>query len=52
MLFTWAFGDNTNVNKSNWAKASLLMILIYIGITIGITVIFGIGLLTALSELN
>ena len=25
MLFIWAFSDNTNLNKSNWAKASLIV---------------------------
>ena len=24
MLFIWGFGDNTNINKANWAKATLL----------------------------
>ncbi|MGK7388908.1 MAG: hypothetical protein ACNS60_01100 [Candidatus Cyclobacteriaceae bacterium M2_1C_046] len=24
MLFVWAFGEGTNPNKANWAKASLL----------------------------
>lgn len=28
MLFVWAFGDGTNPNKANWAKASLLFLLI------------------------
>jgi len=30
MFFVWAFGDNTNPNKANWAKAQLLWILIAI----------------------
>ena len=25
MLFVWAFGKDTNPNKANWAKASLLI---------------------------
>jgi hypothetical protein len=25
MFFVWAFGDGTNPNKANWAKASLLL---------------------------
>lgn len=25
MLFVWAFGDNSNLSKSNWAKASLVV---------------------------
>ena len=24
MLFVWAFGSNTNINKANWAKATLI----------------------------
>ena len=28
MLFVWAFNDKTNLNKSNWAKASLVVWLI------------------------
>lgn len=34
MLFIWAFGDNTNVNKANWAKANL--IIYAIGAVIGL----------------
>jgi len=28
MLFVWAFGANENPNKSNWAKAVLIFMLI------------------------
>jgi hypothetical protein len=28
MLFVWAFSSNTNVNKANWAKASLLWMVV------------------------
>lgn len=38
MLFVWAFGGATNPSKANWAKASLIMILI--SIVLGI-VLFG-----------
>ncbi|HEX5167948.1 MAG TPA: hypothetical protein VFW11_02155 [Cyclobacteriaceae bacterium] len=24
MLFVWAFGSNDNINKANWAKATLI----------------------------
>ena len=37
MLFVWAFGESTNVNKANWAKATL----IWLAISIGLVVIFG-----------
>lgn len=30
MLFVWAFGDSANKNKANYAKASLLMILLLV----------------------
>lgn len=30
LLFVWAFGSNTNINKKNYAKAQLLMFLIMI----------------------
>jgi len=35
MLFIWAFSDDTNVNKANWAKANLIFY----------AIIFGLGLL-------
>jgi hypothetical protein len=28
MLFVWAFGDQENQNRANWAKASLILIAI------------------------
>lgn len=28
MLFVWAFGSNENPNKANWAKATLLWMVI------------------------
>ena len=28
MMFVWAFGKNTNPNKSNWAKAMLIVSII------------------------
>lgn len=28
MFFVWGFGDNTNPNKANWAKASLIWVAI------------------------
>ncbi|MBL3657870.1 hypothetical protein [Fulvivirga sediminis] len=44
MLFVWAFGDNANKNKANWAKASLLMWVIVVGIYIIFFAIFGAAL--------
>ena len=34
MLFVWAFGDNTPKCKANYAKASLLWMVIVIGIAV------------------
>jgi hypothetical protein len=28
MLLVWAFSDNTNIHKKNWAKGNLLLMLI------------------------
>jgi fatty acid desaturase len=36
MLFIWAFGNDTNQNKANYAKATLLWMLI--GIALGLLV--------------
>jgi cell division protein FtsW (lipid II flippase) len=30
MLFVWAFGDNQNETKANWAKANLIWMVIMI----------------------
>jgi purine-cytosine permease-like protein len=49
MLFVWAFGDGTNPNKANWAKASLLMSVIAIGFSILIFAVVGAAILGAAS---
>ena len=41
MLFVWAFGSSTPVSKANWAKASLIWMVIAIAITIIFAGIFG-----------
>ncbi len=41
MLFVWAFGGGNNTNKANWAKASLLWMLISIIIGIFIFLVMG-----------
>ena len=46
-LFLWAFGDDTNQNKANWAKAALLFYLILFAINI-LFFIFFIGSFAAL----
>lgn len=40
MLFVWGFGDGTNPNKANWAKASLILMAAFAIIYILIMVIF------------
>jgi len=50
MLFVWAFGNDTNPNKANWAKAALIWAAIAIGIYITFAVIFGAAILAALGK--
>ncbi len=52
MLIIWAFDSNTNVNKKNWAKASLIWMLVGIGIAIIILVIFMSVFMSALSSIE
>lgn len=47
MLFVWAFGGNTNMNKANWAKAMLLWFAIGIVLSIFFFAVFGIAFLSA-----
>jgi len=53
LLFVWAFGSNTPQSKANWAKASLLWILVaiifYIIVFLGFALIAGAGVFAALS---
>ena len=49
MLFVWAFSDDTNLNKKNWAKGYLLIMLIFLIIGLSFLFLFGgIALLTSL----
>ena len=41
MLFVYAFGDNGNVNRKNWAKAQLIVLAIVLGLVIIGMIIFG-----------
>ncbi|PZE22867.1 hypothetical protein CBW46_000850 [Paenibacillus xerothermodurans] len=47
MFFVWAFGDNTNLNKKNYAKAVLIMsgivIALYVVVVVLVLVIAGIS---------
>jgi len=44
MLFVWAFSSTTSASKSNWAKATLLWMLIVIIASVLFGVVGGIGL--------
>jgi len=41
LLFVWAFGDDANIHKKNWAKGSLLIMLIGIILVFGFMFLFG-----------
>ena len=41
LLFVYAFGNNENVNKQNWAKAQLIMIGIVLALVIFCLLLFG-----------
>ena len=47
MLFVWAFGGNTNVNKANWAKAALIWMAVILGLYLLIAIFFGLALLSS-----
>lgn len=47
MLLIWSFGSGNNVNKANWAKATLLWILVVTAFYVLILIIFGISFLSA-----
>lgn len=50
MFFVWAFGDNANPNKANWAKASLLFMAIITALyVLLVVIIFGVMLGTGSS---
>lgn len=45
MLLVWAFGSGNNINKSSWAKATLLWILVVTGFYVLLFIIFGLSFL-------
>lgn len=47
LLLVWAFSADTNLNKKNWAKAMLIIMLIGIALTIVISIAMG-GMIAAL----
>jgi len=51
MLLIWAFGDEANIHKKNWAKGSLLLALIGLIIVFFFLFVFGgIAMLAALNN--
>lgn len=40
LLFVWAFGGDTNLNKQNYAKAQLILMAIIIGLYLIVFVFF------------
>jgi|LGOV01.1.fsa_nt_gb hypothetical protein len=51
MLLIWAFGDEANIHKKNWAKGSLLIALIALIFVIFFLFVFGgIAMLAALND--
>lgn len=38
-LFVWSFGSSTHPEKSNWAKATLIWMAIFIGLSLLISVL-------------
>ena len=43
MLLVWAFSDGTSESKANWAKASLIFLVLSTFVTVMFWVIFGLG---------
>ena len=51
MLLVWAFGDDANIHKKNWAKGSLLLALIALIMVFFFLFMFGgIAMLAALAD--
>jgi len=51
MLLVWAFGDDANIHKKNWAKGSLLLALIaFIMVFFFLFVFGGIAMLASLTN--
>lgn len=47
MLFVWGFGSNTNVNKANWAKATLIWVAVIVVLNLLVFLIIGVAFLTS-----
>jgi len=40
LLFVWGFGDKTNPNKRNYARAALLLTVIFLGLYLIFAIVF------------
>lgn len=47
MLFVGAFGSNTNINKANWAKATLIWIAVVVSLYLVFFLLIGVAFLTS-----
>jgi glycopeptide antibiotics resistance protein len=52
MMFVWAFGGGTNPSKANFAKASLIWVLIGTVLAICFYVIFGAAMFAMMDEFS
>lgn len=50
MLFVWSFGGNTHPSKANWAKATLLWLIVGIVIYGFVALIFGAAIMASLVD--
>lgn len=51
MLLVWAFSEDTNIHKKNWAKGSLILMLIVLAIMFAFLFLFGgIALIASLNN--
>lgn len=50
MLFVWGFGEGTNLNKQNWAKATLLWIAVIVALYVLFFAFFGAAFLAGLGN--
>ncbi|MBR5421802.1 MAG: hypothetical protein IK115_11710 [Lachnospiraceae bacterium] len=52
LLFVWAFGSNTAKSKSNWAKATLIWILIAIVLEVILFAVMGAAMMEAFRQIG
>jgi len=52
MLFVWAFGNDNNQTRRNWAKANLIMILIFIALYTIFFMVFGAAMLAGMGGMD